>query len=64
MMGLGKKKGKGMGGRPTTQNMPSSSFSGGAKKPNKRAEIVKKVMRERGVKMIEASKIVKNEGLY
>ena len=29
-----------------------------------RAEIVKKVMRERGVKMIEASKIVKAEGLY
>jgi hypothetical protein len=31
---------------------------------NVRAEIVKKVMRERGVKMIEASKIVKAEGLY
>jgi hypothetical protein len=30
----------------------------------KRAEIVKKVMAERGVKMIEASKIVKAEGLY
>ena len=30
----------------------------------KRAEIVKKVMKERGVKMIEASKIVKREGLY
>ena len=29
-----------------------------------RAEIVKKVMKERGVKMIEASKIVKAEGLY
>jgi len=29
-----------------------------------RAEIVKKIMRERGVKMIEASKIVKAEGLY
>jgi hypothetical protein len=42
----------------------------GGKKPKgadgrkKRAEIVKKVMRERGVKMIEASKIVKAEGLY
>jgi len=32
--------------------------------PNARAEIVKKVMRDRGVKMIEASKIVKREGLY
>jgi len=30
----------------------------------KRAEIVKRVMKERGVKMIEASKIVKAEGLY
>jgi hypothetical protein len=29
-----------------------------------RAAIVKKVMAERGVKMIEASKIVKAEGLY
>jgi hypothetical protein len=29
-----------------------------------RAEIVKKITRERGVKMIEASKIVKAEGLY
>jgi len=57
-------KGKGMGNRPTKQNLPSSSFSGGAKKPNKRAEIVRKIMKERGVSMIEASKIVKNEGLY
>jgi hypothetical protein len=40
--------------------------SGGAKKGgrNARAEIVKKVLKERGVKMIEASKIVKKEGLY
>ena len=29
-----------------------------------RAEIVKKVMAERGLSMIEASKVVKNEGLY
>jgi hypothetical protein len=36
----------------------------GVKKPNARAEIVKKIMKERGVKMIEASKIVKAEGLY
>jgi len=57
-------KGKGMGNRPTKQNLPSSSFSGGAKKPNKRAEIVRKIMKERGVGMIEASRIVKNEGLY
>ena len=60
-------KGSGMKGRPTKQNMHSSSFSGGAKKikkVNKRAEVVRKVMKERGVSMIEASKIVKNEGLY
>jgi hypothetical protein len=72
-VGLGKKRGAGMGTRPTTQNMPSSSFSGGkkakkeptkAKKVNKRAEVVRKVMKERGVSMIEASKIVKAEGLY
>lgn len=31
---------------------------------NKRAEIVKKVMKDRGVSMIQASSIVKNEGLY
>jgi hypothetical protein len=36
----------------------------GLKKPNARAEIVRKIMKERGVKMIEASKIVKAEGLY
>jgi hypothetical protein len=29
-----------------------------------RSEIVKKIMKERGVKLVEASKIVKNEGLY
>jgi hypothetical protein len=55
--------GGGMGKRPTTQNMPSSSFSGG-KKPNKRAEVVKKIMKEKGLKMIEASKYVKEHNLY
>lgn len=30
----------------------------------KRAEVVRRIMKERGVKMIEASKIVKAEGLY
>lgn len=38
-----------------------SGVSGGKLK---RSDIVKKVMKDRGVKMIEASKIVKNEGLY
>jgi hypothetical protein len=49
---IGGKKPKGMG------------KSGGADGRTKRAEIVRKVMNERGVKMIEASKIVKAEGLY
>lgn len=40
------------------------SYASGAGGRAKRAEIVKKVMKDRGVKMIEASKIVKSEGLY
>jgi len=39
------------------------AMSGGGAR-SARALIVKKVMAERGVKMIEASKIVKAEGLY
>jgi hypothetical protein len=31
---------------------------------SRRAEVVKKVMREKGLKMIEASKYVKQHGLY
>jgi len=50
--------------KPTTKaDMPSSSLSGMGKK-SARAEIVKKVMKERGVKLMEASSIVKKEGLY
>ena len=37
---------------------------GSGRKPNARAAIVKDVMAKRGVGMIEASKIVKAEGLY
>jgi hypothetical protein len=49
--------------KPTTKaDMPSSTLSGG--KRNARAEIVKKIMKERGVKLMEASSIVKKEGLY
>jgi hypothetical protein len=36
----------------------------GSGKPNKRAEIVRKVMKEKGMSMIEASKYVKANGLY
>lgn len=41
-----------------------SKIQGAGKKTNKRAEIVKKVMKEKGMKMIEASKYVKQNGLY
>lgn len=64
-------------GRVVTRHALSEKNTGvkGGKKPKmiacgksdgraKRAEIVKKVMKERGCKMIEASKIVKAEGLY
>jgi hypothetical protein len=46
--------------------LPSSTLSGlgKAKKHNPRAEVVKKVMAEHGMKMIEASKYVKEHGLY
>ena len=41
-----------------------NSHKAGGKRVNKRAEIVKRVMREKGLKMIEASKYVKAHGLY
>lgn len=46
--------------------MVGSTMSGfgKSKSKSKRAEIVKKVMKERGLSMIEASKVVKAEGLY
>jgi hypothetical protein len=37
---------------------------GTGKKINKRAEVVKKIMKEKGLKMIEASKYVKENNLY
>ena len=40
------------------------SARGSAKKPNARAMIVKKIMNEKGLKLIEASKYVKAHGLY
>jgi hypothetical protein len=42
--------------------MQSSSMAGQGK--SKRADIVKDVMKKRGCSMIEASSIVKKEGLY
>jgi hypothetical protein len=41
-----------------------AGVSGGSDGRKKRAEIVKKVMKERGMKMIEASKYVKEHNLY
>ena len=57
-------KGKGKKILPGVCRMEASGVSGGKGGRSKRAEIVKKIMKERGVKMIEASKIVKSEGLY
>jgi hypothetical protein len=52
--------------KPTTKaDMPSSTLSGlGKAKSNPRAEIVKKVMKDRGCTLMQASSIVKKEGLY
>ena len=68
--GNGKPK-RQVGGRKLVPvaNMQSSSMAGQGKKHNrgngkKRSDIVKDVMKKRGCSMIEASKIVKNEGLY
>jgi len=66
MLGGAKSGGAKSGGAKSGGAKSGGAKSGGAKKGgrNARAEIVKKVMKERGVKMIEASKIVKKEGLY
>ena len=66
-----------VGGRQLvpTQLLPSSSMSGQGKAESKpkrqassslksRAEVVKRLMKERGISMIEASKTVKAEGLW
>ena len=53
-------KALGYGRNGKKRRAPASASDG----RRKRAEIVRKVMNERGVKMIEASKIVKSEGLY
>jgi hypothetical protein len=45
-------------------NMHSSSMAGLGKGNEKRSDIVKRIMKERGVNMIKASSIVKQEGLF
>ena len=54
--------------RVPTQGTPVPGAKKSAKKPasgkrQARTELVKKIMKERGVKMIEASSIIKREGL-
>jgi len=56
-VGAGTGAGTGAGRR---KRAPAQEGSG----RNKRAEIVRKVMKEKGMKMIEASKYVKQHGLY
>jgi len=53
-----------VGGKKLTPvaQMQSSGMSGQGKQ--KRSDIVKRIMKERGVSMIKASSIVKNENLY
>jgi len=62
LFGLGKNK-ESLVPVAQMQGIKGAGGSGG-KKPNKRASIVKKIMKERGVSMIQASGIVKKEGLY
>jgi hypothetical protein len=55
-----------LGGELIQVAQKGSTMSGGRKssdKMKKRGELIKKIMKERGVKLAEASKIIKNEGL-
>jgi len=45
-------------------NVQLKGHYGGAKKPNARAEIVRRIMKEKGLKLADASKYVKEHGLY
>jgi len=59
-------RGKGTPDFATLSLLRKGAKAGGArpKRTNKRAQIVGQVMRERGVSLPEASRIVKSEGLY
>ena len=57
-----KLKGKGMSGDRAIGSGASGAICGDGRKA--RAEIVKKIMKEKGLKMIEASKYVKEHNLY
>jgi hypothetical protein len=58
MMVDGSKRNKGMGKKSDSADMSKP------KRKNARAQVVAKVMREKGLKLIEASKYVKEHGLY
>ena len=49
---------------PVANAVIDKSIGSGLKKVNKRAEIVKKIMKQKGLSMIEASKYVKVHNLY
>ena len=64
--GLGKKRKKSVA-HPEASAMidrVNNHGSYGGKRPNKRGELVKKVMKERGCSMVDASKFIKANGLY
>jgi hypothetical protein len=67
-LGAGKKRGRPSkmkgGNLVPVANMKSSSMAGQGKPKNKRSEIVKKIMKEKGLSMIEASKYVRLNNLY
>jgi hypothetical protein len=62
MSGMGRSGGGSTGGGSTGGGSTGGGSTGGGR--SVRASIVKDVMKQRGVSMIEASKIVKSEGLY
>lgn len=61
---VGGRKPTGKGRSGGAKGMSACGVSGGADGRKARAEIVKKVMAEKGLKMIEASKYVKEHNLY
>jgi len=67
-LGAGKRRGRPSkmkgGNLVPVANMRGSSMAGQGKPKNKRAEIVKKIMKEKKLSMIEASKYVKEHKLY
>jgi hypothetical protein len=63
-MGLGKKTTKGGRKLQERSTMQPMIAAGAPKKTNTRHELVKKIMKEKGLKMIDASKYIKANNLY